>query len=193
MSDGLNIVITGTSSGFGNLTAKTLAKDGHHVFASMRGLTSKNFGAAQELRQWAQSQEVTLEVIELDVTDQTSVDRGISSILNKVGHIDVVVNNAGTANVFGKLIVPADGDVLAGYGEMATKPQEMFAGMAEMLTGPEAPNPQAVADAIKELIGAPAGQRPLRTVVGPLTVDGVEELNDAYDQAKQTMLQALGV
>ena len=65
--------------------------------------------------------------------------------------------------------------------------------MAEMLATEQAPSPQLVADAIKRIINTPAGERPLRTVVGPVTVDGVEELNTAYGDAKQTMLQALGV
>ena len=43
------ILITGTSSGFGKLTAITLAKEGHSVIAGMRGVNGKNAEVAKEL------------------------------------------------------------------------------------------------------------------------------------------------
>jgi NADP-dependent 3-hydroxy acid dehydrogenase YdfG len=36
-------------------------------------------------------------VVELDVTDQASVDRAVKSVLNQAGRINVLVNNAGIA------------------------------------------------------------------------------------------------
>lgn len=284
----LNILITGCSSGFGKLTAQTLAKAGHRVFASMRSVHGKNAKAARQLQDWAKGEGLSLEVVELDVTDQASVDKAVTRILEAAGHLDVVVNNAGVANVgilegftieqtqalfdvntfgalrvdkavlpsmrarksgllihissgtgrvvipflspysaakfalealaeefhyqlvpfgiesvviepgsfgtevFDKLVMPADNHVLAGYGELAAKPQQMFAGIGGALSGPDAPNPQAVADAIKNIIDKPGGERPLRTVVGPLMVDGVEPLNRAYEESKKEMLTAIG-
>ncbi len=95
----LNVLVTGSSSGFGKLIAQTLAKGGYRVFASMRGVNGKNAAAAHRLREWAASHNVSLEVVELDVTDQASVDKAIGTILKQAGHLDVVVNNAGTGNV----------------------------------------------------------------------------------------------
>jgi NAD(P)-dependent dehydrogenase (short-subunit alcohol dehydrogenase family) len=43
------ILITGCSSGFGRETAETLARSGHHVFASMRATADKNRGHAEAL------------------------------------------------------------------------------------------------------------------------------------------------
>ncbi len=93
------ILVTGTSSGFGKLTAQTLARAGNRVYASMRGVEGKNQAYADELTTWALAEEVTLEVIELDVTDATSIDAAVRYVLDAAGRIDVVVNNAGTGNV----------------------------------------------------------------------------------------------
>ena len=87
------ILITGTSSGFGRETAERLARDGYRVFAAMRDIASRNRRHADALR----SQKIG--VVELDVTDDGSVDRAIASILAEAGKINVLVNNAGIASV----------------------------------------------------------------------------------------------
>jgi NAD(P)-dependent dehydrogenase (short-subunit alcohol dehydrogenase family) len=93
------ILVTGTSSGFGKLTAQTLARAGNRVYASMRGIEGKNQSYADELTSWGLAEGVSLEVIELDVTDAASIDTAVTHILETTGQIDVVVNNAGTGNV----------------------------------------------------------------------------------------------
>ena len=87
------ILITGTSSGFGRETAERLARDGYRVFAAMRDIASRNRSHADALR----GQKIG--VVELDVTDDGSVDRAIASILAEAGKINVLVNNAGIASV----------------------------------------------------------------------------------------------
>jgi NAD(P)-dependent dehydrogenase (short-subunit alcohol dehydrogenase family) len=87
------ILITGTSSGLGRQTAERLAREGYRVFAAMRDIASRNRSHADALR----SQKIS--VVELDVTDDGSVDRAIASILAEAGKIDVLVNNAGFASV----------------------------------------------------------------------------------------------
>ena len=87
------ILITGTSSGFGRETAERLARDGYRVFAAMRDIASRNRSHADALR----SQKIG--VVELDVTDDGSIDRAIASILAEAGKINVLVNNAGIASV----------------------------------------------------------------------------------------------
>jgi NADP-dependent 3-hydroxy acid dehydrogenase YdfG len=89
---GKTILITGASTGFGRVTAEVLACEGHRVFASMRDIVSKNRGHAAALR------DRQIAVVELDVTDQASVDRAIKSVLDQAGRIDVLVNNAGIAS-----------------------------------------------------------------------------------------------
>lgn len=94
-----NIFITGSNSGFGRLTSETLARKGHTVLATMRGVDGKNAEAARELRAWAEAEQVGLHVIELDVTDETSVGKAVQRALELAGHIDVVINNAATGNM----------------------------------------------------------------------------------------------
>ncbi|KGO86665.1 short-chain dehydrogenase [Flavobacterium rivuli WB 3.3-2 = DSM 21788] len=83
------IFITGTSTGFGKLTAITLANAGHSVIAGMRNTTGKNAAAAEEL-----SAITNIEVVDIDITDDTSVTTAFEKVLGKYGKIDVLINNA---------------------------------------------------------------------------------------------------
>jgi NADP-dependent 3-hydroxy acid dehydrogenase YdfG len=87
-----NILITGTSSGFGQLTTHTLLNKGHTVIATLRDVAGKNKDTAAELRKLDR-----VKVIELDVTSDKSVDAGVTAAIKEVGHLDVVINNAGYA------------------------------------------------------------------------------------------------
>ena len=86
-----NVLITGCSSGFGLDAAKTLAKKGHQVFATMRAVDGRNAPQAQELRDFAEAEGVSISVHEMDVTSDSSV-RGA---VGEMGGIDVLINNAG--------------------------------------------------------------------------------------------------
>jgi NAD(P)-dependent dehydrogenase (short-subunit alcohol dehydrogenase family) len=55
------ILITGTTTGFGRETAETLARSGHHVFASMRATTDKNRGHAEALRRLAAAENLDID------------------------------------------------------------------------------------------------------------------------------------
>lgn len=90
-----NVLITGTSSGFGFLTAKSLLNQGHTVFATMREPETRNAQAVAALRDAAASSKGTLHVLELDVTDDRSVEQAVKQAIELAGHLDVVVNNAG--------------------------------------------------------------------------------------------------
>lgn len=92
------VLITGSSTGFGRDTAETLARSGHHVFASMRATRSKNREHAEALRSLAVAENLNITVIDLDVTSSDSVERAVASVLEKAGRLDVLVNNAGIAS-----------------------------------------------------------------------------------------------
>ena len=52
-------------------------------------------------------------------------------------------------------------------------------------------SPQSVADTILRLLEMPAGQRPLRTVVGRMMTEGVAEYNDVYERTKARLIESL--
>jgi NAD(P)-dependent dehydrogenase (short-subunit alcohol dehydrogenase family) len=282
-----NILVTGTSTGFGFLTVKTLLNAGHVVFATMRDSTGRNADKVAALKDAAASASGTLHLLDLDVTKDASVNRAVADAIATAGHLDVVVNNAGVGtvgqlegftaeqfqqvfdiNVFGvqrvmravlphmrgrkqglvitigsglgRFILPffspysatkfaveslIDGyamelapfgvevaliqpgafptdftakamgpepERVATYGEFADLPQRMYAGFGEMMAGPHAPNPQMVADKVAELVAMPAGARPLRSTVDPMTGQITEGVNVASALAQQQLKTAFG-
>jgi NAD(P)-dependent dehydrogenase (short-subunit alcohol dehydrogenase family) len=94
-----NVLITGTSTGIGRLTAVAVARAGHHVFASMRDCEGRNRQAAQEMLELAQREGLGIEVIDLDVTVPESVLSAIKKITSTNKHVDVLVNNAGHMSI----------------------------------------------------------------------------------------------
>ncbi|HEY0653347.1 MAG TPA: SDR family oxidoreductase [Chryseosolibacter sp.] len=83
------ILITGTSTGFGKLMTITLSKAGHRVVAGMRGTDGKNAAVAKQL-----SGLPNVDVVELDILSDASVQQAVKQTLSKHGAIDVLVNNA---------------------------------------------------------------------------------------------------
>ena len=271
----MRAVVTGSSSGFGELIARTLAAAGHRVYATMRDVEGRNAAAAERARLHG------AEVVELDVSSDESVARAMDVIL-AAGPIDVVVNNAGVSamgpleafsvdqmadllsiNVLGpmrvnKAVLPGMraqrsgliiwitstlGRVLPGRGGLYPATKWAAEGFAESLhhqvahfgidvvilepgsfptpatfkstpavdqavaaayavpqngpartpdrQGVPEPDPQEVADAVLEMVNTPAGQRPLRLVVGPVFTEGVAEYNEAYERLRAQMEQIL--
>jgi NAD(P)-dependent dehydrogenase (short-subunit alcohol dehydrogenase family) len=89
------VLITGASTGFGRLFAETLARKGHTVFATMRDPGGRNAKNASEIRTLAEKESLPIHVLELDVTDDASVDTAVDAVVAKAGRIDVAINNAG--------------------------------------------------------------------------------------------------
>src|SRR5262249_44718642 len=87
------ILITGASTGLGRTAAETLAKRGYRVFATMRDSLDRNASTAEALRSLANANRWNLDVLELDVTNDTSVGQAVHHVLDRAGRIDVVINN----------------------------------------------------------------------------------------------------
>src|SRR5512146_2102036 len=91
------VLITGASSGFGRLTAETLAKKGHVVFAGMRDTKGRNADAAGSLSAAANAGGGKIHVLDLDVTSDASVRGAVDQAIATAGGLDVAVSNAGFA------------------------------------------------------------------------------------------------
>jgi NAD(P)-dependent dehydrogenase (short-subunit alcohol dehydrogenase family) len=91
------VLITGASTGFGRAAAETLAARGYTVLASMRDSNGKNAPHRNALQSLTSRERWALHVIDLDVTQDASVDGAAREILSRFGRIDVVINNAGIA------------------------------------------------------------------------------------------------
>lgn len=83
-------LITGTSSGFGLMSSIALANAGYHVVATMRDTTKST-----ALEEYIQNG--TVEVVELDVTKHEELKSTVDQVINRLGKVDVLINNAGYA------------------------------------------------------------------------------------------------
>jgi NAD(P)-dependent dehydrogenase (short-subunit alcohol dehydrogenase family) len=84
-------VVTGSSSGIGLETSLTLARNGFLTYATMR-----NLNKSEKIKSLAQKEKLSLNIIQLDVVDERSVENAIQSITTaESSRIDVLVNNAG--------------------------------------------------------------------------------------------------
>ena len=83
-------VVTGANSGIGRATALHLAQRGYRVFGTVRSIDK-----AGKLQSRAAELGVSVELIEMDVAEDKSVQRGFADIFRATDHVDVLVNNAG--------------------------------------------------------------------------------------------------
>ncbi|MEL7092180.1 MAG: SDR family oxidoreductase [Pseudomonadota bacterium] len=280
----MNILITGASSGFGNLIVTDLVAAGHRVVGSMRDIAGRNASAAAEFRRMG------VEVVEIDVTDDAAVAAGVAKATQILGQVDVLINNAGVGahglqenfsaddfrrlfdiNVFGvqrmaravlpdmrarraglilnissllgrvalpfygpynaskwaleamsenyraelsafgvdiaivepggfptrfidNLMHPSTPDRDAGYGDMADAPKASLAGFEGFLAANPQQNPQLVADAVLQVLGATPGTRPFRTEVDRIGMaEPLKAYNDHLAQVTAGLFGNLGI
>ncbi len=84
------VLITGTSKGIGLEAALAFGRAGYKVFATMR-----NPEGDQILKEIIKDESLAISISKMDVDNDESVKNAIDAILNEVGSIDVLVNNAG--------------------------------------------------------------------------------------------------
>jgi len=84
------VLVTGASSGIGLEIAVFLARHGYPVYATMRNLDRR-----AELDAAARRHNVQLDVLQLDITDQASIDEAVRTIAGRSGALYGLVNNAG--------------------------------------------------------------------------------------------------
>lgn len=87
------VLITGVNSGFGYLTANTLSDNGYTVIGTMRDPQGRNASIANEFAAKG------VMIVDIDVTDDESVTRGVQHAAEKTGTIDILINNAGVGTL----------------------------------------------------------------------------------------------
>ncbi|OLF14643.1 SDR family oxidoreductase [Actinophytocola xanthii] len=84
-------LVTGANKGIGKEIVRRLAAEGMEVYLAAR----------DEERGRAAATELGVRFVQLDVTDQSSVDRAMRTVADECGRLDVLVNNAGVAVEWG--------------------------------------------------------------------------------------------
>jgi 3-dehydrosphinganine reductase len=93
---GKKILITGGSSGIGKACAEYTLKDGAHVM--IIGRRKELLDTAQmELRKVA-AEGQKVEILQLDISDEAAVNAAAPKVLETLGGLDILINNAGIAN-----------------------------------------------------------------------------------------------
>ncbi len=84
-----NVLITGIAGGFGKPTALALLEGGYVVAGSVRSRSGKNAVTVAEL------EAAGAKIVEMDVTDTASTERGVFDAISQLGGLDILFNNAG--------------------------------------------------------------------------------------------------
>ena len=84
------VLITGASSGIGEVTAIHLARRGYNVLATSRDLTRLD-----RLIALARADSLTISAYQLDINNPASVGETIPQIIAHAGELDALINNAG--------------------------------------------------------------------------------------------------
>lgn len=90
-------IVTGAGSGIGRAGAMIMAREGAHV-----AVADRNAPGAAETVSMIRDAGGSAESLILDVTDDTSLETGIASVLKRQGRIDILHNHAG-AQIAGDL------------------------------------------------------------------------------------------
>jgi NAD(P)-dependent dehydrogenase (short-subunit alcohol dehydrogenase family) len=84
-----NVLITGIAGGFGKPTALALLAQGYAVAGSVRSRSGKSAATVGEL------EAAGAMIVEMDVTDTASTERGVTDAILQLGGLDILFNNAG--------------------------------------------------------------------------------------------------
>lgn len=115
--------------------------------------------------------------------------------LSGFGIESVIVEPGGYGTTFmDNLMRPSDTTGIQSYGNLSDVPEMMFKNFEKIFTGPNAPDPQWVADAVSTVIKMPRGQRPFRTIVDRIGMGAaIEPYNKAADDLQKGMFNSFGM
>ncbi|RZZ90494.1 MULTISPECIES: SDR family oxidoreductase [Pseudoxanthomonas] len=83
-------LVTGATRGIGAETVRQLAQAGVHVI-----LAGRSQQAAEQVAQTLQAEGLSVEALQLDVTDTASITAAVQAVQGRHGKLDILINNAG--------------------------------------------------------------------------------------------------
>lgn len=90
------VLITGANTGIGFETVKALfaSSKPYHIILGSRD-PAKGEKAVAELERECPSSKSSLDVVQIDITDDEAIERLFEHVKEKFGRVDILVNNAG--------------------------------------------------------------------------------------------------
>jgi 3-hydroxybutyrate dehydrogenase len=88
--EGKSAVVTGSATGIGKAIAEGFAREGARV-----AIADFNLSGAESVAQEIRSRKETAIPVQMDVSDEKSVESGFATVVKEFGSIDVLLSNAG--------------------------------------------------------------------------------------------------
>eukprot|EP00127_Corallochytrium_limacisporum_P000716 Clim_evm2s25 gene=Clim_evmTU2s25 len=88
----MKVLVTGGNKGIGYEICRGLAKQGVQVI-----MTARNPDLGIEAKEKLRQENLEVDFLQLDITDNASIDRAVGEIKSKYGDLDTLCNNAGIA------------------------------------------------------------------------------------------------
>ena len=101
MSSRKIILVTGGNNGIGYETVKALleSQKPYHVLMGSRSV-EKAKTAIEKLKAEVPETSNTVEILQVDLTSDESIEKAFEEVKRKHGYLDVLINNAGTSQYF---------------------------------------------------------------------------------------------
>ncbi|KAJ8109868.1 hypothetical protein ONZ43_g6018 [Nemania bipapillata] len=90
------VLVTGATNGIGYETVKAFlqSENSYHVYLGSRSV-EKGKTALQKIQEECRGSKNTVEILQIDLTSDESIEKAFETIKNGPGRVDVLIHNAG--------------------------------------------------------------------------------------------------